>query len=142
MKTLFTACYSHAKTLPPEFPQVRTSRGVPEWWNPKHRIDALPFAPSQAVFAAAKADPPRNWKAAYRAQLDGLFKSGVLERVVSNLPENSVLLCYEHNPLDCHRSILAAYLVEKGLANVKEFTTAPAEQKKPKPPENPQLFLL
>ncbi len=139
MKTLWTSCYGRARALPQEFPQVRTSRGIPEWWKPKRRIDAMALAPNQAVFAASNANPPRNWKAMYRTQLDSLWKSGVLERVVSQLPENSVLLCFEANPLDCHRSILAAYLVEKGLATVKEYAPAPAVTKKP---ENPQMSLL
>ena len=136
MKTLWTACFGRAKAIPPHLYQVRTSRGVPEWWKPAHRIDALPLAPTQAVMAAARAG--RNWQAMYRAQLEALYRSGVLERVIDQLPENAVLLCFEGDPRECHRSILAAYLVEKGLATVKEYETPPA----PKKPENPQLFLL
>ncbi len=140
MKTLWTACYGRARALPPDFPQVRTSRGVPEWWKPIRRIDALPLAPDASVFAAAKANPPRNWQAMYRKQLDMLYKSGVLEKVINQLPENAVLLCFEADQRECHRSILAAYLVEKGLAVVKEYVAAPAER--PKKPEDPQGLLL
>lgn len=134
MKTLWTACYSRARTIPPEFTQVRTSRGVPRWWTPARRVDAMPLAPNAAVFAAAKAD----WQAAYRRQLDDLYRTGVLERVVASLPDNAVLLCFEVDARECHRSILAAYLVEKGLAVVKEYVAAPAEPQEP----NAQFFLL
>jgi hypothetical protein len=84
---------------------------------------------------AVGSDP--RWRVLYRKQLDMLFKSGALERVIDNLPENSCLMCFESDPRDCHRGILAAYLNEKGLALVQEFKP----EDKPKP-GNTQLFLL
>jgi len=141
MKTLYTACYGRARALPPDFTQVRTSRGIPEWWHPARRIDALPLAPSPQVMSASKVGRP--WQPIYRQQLELLYRSGVLEKVIDGLPENSVLLCFESDPRDCHRSILAAYLVEKGIATVKEYVAPPLPvPKKPTPPVDAQLFLL
>lgn len=141
MKTLFTSCYGRSKNLPPDMTQVRTSRGVPDWWKPSKRLEIPGLAPAPTVMNAAKSGAG-DWKTMYRRQIEALDAKGNLARLVEMIPDNSVLLCFEANHCDCHRKILAEYLTEKGMATVKEWVTEPVLKPKKAPLIPPQLLLF
>lgn len=120
MKTLYTSCYGRAKSFPKDALQVQTSHGAPDWWKPQ----TWNGLKRQEVFLKPKHmkdEGGKTWQQHYREQLDELFQSGALKRIVDGLPEGALLLCFEADQKDCHRGVLAAYLNEKGLASVKEF---------------------
>ena len=72
----------------------------------------------------------------YRKQLKRLYVSGKLKYILDTLPEGSAFLCYEADWNECHRKLLAEFINEKALGEVKEFSTGP--QRPPPPPVNPQ----
>jgi uncharacterized protein (DUF488 family) len=78
------------------------------------------LAPSMAILEMSRRNLG-DWRDAYQRQLQRLFDSGRLARIVESLPQNAVLMCYERDPRACHRSILARFLTENHLATVKEF---------------------
>lgn len=58
-----------------------------------------------------------DWQAAYRVDLDARFPTPESLRqyfaaICETTPE-PILCCYEKNPEDCHRSVLAEYVEEK-----------------------------
>lgn len=121
MKTLFTGCYGHMKHFAGR-PLVRISWGAP-------RVKGLGLIPmttlAWANFKAWKAGAfigdALERRADYIKQLDELRASGQLQRIIEALPDNAVLLCWEGDPNDCHRSWLSDYLTQHGLADIKEF---------------------
>ena len=119
-KRLWTSCYGRARFLPPAWAQVQTSRMSPFWWNPSGPKLNLPYlAPKSETLAAAKSG--KEWKPAYRDQLEELFQSGSLKKYVDLLPDDAVLLCYEGDENQCHRGILSEFLNDRGLAEVAEW---------------------
>lgn len=99
---------------------VRTSVGYPRFW----RHGALPHA--RAVTPTTRKTDPGDREAAYRLDLsahadDVLAELAAIARAHPGRP--LVLLCFEENPADCHRSWLAAWLHDRFALDVQEVTT-------------------
>jgi hypothetical protein len=137
MKRLFTSCYNRSKWFGPDAAQVIVSRGVPEWWRPQQSIRLAALAPDNATWAASKTKR-RDWREVYREQLDRLHYSGMLKKLIDQVPEGSIMLCHEALQSGCHRGVLADYLNEHGLAAVSEWQIPAPPPPAPKP-ASPQL---
>lgn len=85
------------------------------------------FAPSMAILEMSRRNLG-DWRDAYQRQLQRLFDSGRMARIVESLPQNAVLMCYERDPRACHRSILARFLTENHLATVQEFNRGECDE--------------
>lgn len=131
MKKLFTCSYSGQAKAPKEMTRVRTSVGCPKGMGDMlFEFDLTPES-MRKRFQGLPPEPG-DWKEKYRAQMEKLHAKGTLKKIVDRLPENALLLCYEGRQCDCHRGILASFLVEHGLAEVEEWTpptTQPPEKK-------------
>jgi len=46
----------------------------------------------------------------YISKLEYLYTSGQLEGIINSIPEESILMCYEKDSKECHRSVLLQYL--------------------------------
>jgi len=117
-KRLWTSYYGAYKRLPPSHVQVRISRTAPRWWVPAMMMWEPRFAPNDAVWAVRNVP---EWEERYLAQLKALEISGELASIVKELPENAVLLCWESSPIGCHRTTLAQFITQRGLAVVMEY---------------------
>lgn len=87
------------------------------WSGPRAKL----FAPS---------DPKAvNWQASVRHDLESRFPTA--ERLQAYLAEiecdtpNPILCCYEKNPQECHRSVLAAFIEERLGFDVPEWPDKP-----------------
>lgn len=133
MKHLITTCYGRVSKLPKGTKLVQTSNGAPDFMS---RMGSL-FEPDLTPEAFRN---KTDFRVEYPKQLERLYRSGKLKKIVDRLPEGAALLCFEADHCDCHRKILADKLNEWGLAEVHEFTVpAPV---KPVAPVNPQMSFL
>lgn len=83
------------------------------WTGPR----AVKFAPSNPN--------ARDWQDAFRRDLDARFPEpealrAYLKEIAASDPD-AILCCYEHNPEDCHRRVLAAYVKEKLGMDIPEW---------------------
>lgn len=140
MKTFQTTCYARVKHLPRDSVQVQTSTTAPPWWKPVRSRFEHELAPESIVFKLA--NEKKDWRGAYRRQLERLFASGKLKQIVDRTPDQAVLLCYEADHCDCHRKVLAEFLVEKGLAKVSEFVAPMTKKEREASEESKQRVFL
>ena len=108
---VYTASWYAALAAGPEAQAVRISVGCP-----KEAKDA-PFIGALAPFGLFGKDlPPDEFAAGYRQRLDGYGVQGIRERIVRVArahPHRPLLLsCYERDPADCHRGLLAEWYRE------------------------------
>ena len=127
MKKLMTTCYGRVRLLPPGALQVQTSRMAPSYWDAQFKAMVWEFAPAREILTAAKRG--EDWRTMYRWQMARLSESGRLHQLIKELPDGAVLLCYEADPCDCHRSILAEIINATLLAEVTEFPFTPRAKK-------------
>lgn len=130
MKRFLTTCYGRVSKLPKGTKLVQTSNGAPDFMS---RMCAL-FEPDLTPEAFRN---KTDFRVEYPKQLERLYRSGKLQKIVDRLPDGAALLCFEADHCDCHRKILADFLNEKGLAEVHEFSVQP-----PAKPVNPQMSFL
>lgn len=135
-KKFLTTCYSRISKLPTGTRLVQTSNGSPKWLAHVAMTMATDLCP--AAFRIGLEG--EAYEKHYRKQLERLLASGKLKYILDTLPEGSAFLCYEADHNECHRKLLAEFIVEKGLAEVKEFSLGP--QRPPLPPIDPQISLL
>lgn len=96
---------SYFASKAPRERKVSIAKYAPRYWQgPQARL----LAPSNP-----KAE---NWQEAYLQDLEQRFPEGAglreyLEKITAETP-NPILCCYEKDPRDCHRGILAAYVKE------------------------------
>ncbi|MDL2268858.1 DUF488 domain-containing protein [Desulfosarcina sp. OttesenSCG-928-A07] len=68
----------------------------------------------------------KDWQSSYLSDLKSRFPTPESLRVylegICRERQNPILCCYEKNPAECHRSILAAYIQEKLGITVPEWT--------------------
>lgn len=88
------------------------------WTGPRASL----FAPSDPKAA--------DWQRAYRRDLEYRFPSAAslqdyLREIERQTPD-PILCCFEADPRECHRRVLAAFIKEKLGTNVPEWTGAPA----------------
>lgn len=100
--TIYTSNYASIKKIPEGFTPIAISVGPPRWF--KGTVDKR-LAPSWAMMKKPRADYDRLF-ANQLSKLDA-------EQIVSELPENCVLLCYESHNDWCHRRMVAEWLEEE-----------------------------
>ncbi len=93
-----------------------------------HRNWTGPRAPKLAPSDPKAAD----WAAAYRRDLDQRFPTESSLRLylqeVERATPDPILCCFELNPTECHRRVLAAYIKEKLNWDVPEWAAKGPEQ--------------
>lgn len=95
-----------------------------------------PKLPKAVALAPSNPWAEGDWKANYRADLDERFPTpeSLMEylKEVHALTEGTpILCCYEKNPAECHRSILAEYIAEKLGLIIEEWTQQPEQKQQP-----------
>ena len=98
---------------------VRTSVGSPRWW--KGELEHIRRVSPYGVFGQAEG---AEYERLYIAKLDTLDAGSLAQRFaeISARHDNRplVLCCFEKDPADCHRSILARWLEAHGFGRVPE----------------------
>ncbi len=92
----------------------------------------------RAAYFAPSNPKATDWQAAFRADFEARFPTpevlhANLQHLCKETPD-PILCCYEKDPADCHRSILAAFIQEKLGITVGEWAPAPGEQLEEKTP--------
>src|SRR3954468_13373472 len=98
---------------------VRTSVGTPRWW--KRELEHVRRITPYGVFGQAEG---AEYERLYLARLDQIDVNSLAQRFadISARHDNRplVLLCFEKNPAECHRSLLARWLEAHGFGPVPE----------------------
>lgn len=101
--------------------KVSIAKWPPRYWSGPR---APKFAPS---------DPrAEDWAAAYRRDLESRFPTAsslrlYLQEIERETPD-PILCCYESDPNECHRRVLAAYIREKLNWDIPEWGGTGPEQ--------------
>lgn len=108
---------SFFKSKAPKDRKVCIAKWHRGWTGPRAPL----FAPS---------DPKAvDWQQAYLRDLEYRFPSAISLRSylqeVERLAPNPILCCFEENPQECHRHVLAGFIREKLGLNVPEWTGTP-----------------
>ena len=130
---------SFFKSRAPKERKVCIAKWARFWTGPK----ADRFMPSNPKAA--------DWQNAYRADLERRFPT--VESLLEYLDEveaatpNPILCCYEVDPAECHRTILAEFIFKMTGVTVKEWQSsdadrAPSPAKKGKKPALEQCSLV
>ncbi len=133
MTEIFTSFWSNPLLGEVDAVMVSTSRGRPRWSLPFRygRLDEL--APSDEVW-----NTDEGWRDLYRDQLDRLGTAALLERLAGlSGGKACVLLCYERDPADCHRGVLASWLRGHDV-EIRELMPGDLPQR----PDSPQPSLF
>ena len=134
-KKIFTSYYSMSRHIPAGIVQVAISLVVPHWWQPIDRQAETRLAPDKSAFRKD------NWKELYQKKMLRLAKNGILQAVVDRLPEGCILLCYERDSKECHRSIALQAMIEFCGVEGSEFIFPERMKPEKKPrPEQTRLF--
>lgn len=105
---------------------VAISRGVGKWYEGRRYLD---LAPSWGLVNLRDHEV---YEREYRRQvLDRLDPA----KVIQDLGEDAILLCWEKPGEFCHRRIVAAWLEENLGIEVPEWGSAPTAEKVRPPPE-------
>jgi uncharacterized protein YeaO (DUF488 family) len=120
VKIFWTSYYAKARELPKGYVQVQISNRAPKTWHPVLRGCEELLMP-ESWRRRQRGEVVLDWRKDYWTQLTRLQQTGQLKEIVDRLPNNAVLLCYEADKHDCHRTVLAEFLEREGLAIAKEF---------------------
>ena len=119
---LLTSYWSNPDLRRTDAVKVSISRGQPSWPLGFRYRRAMLLAPSRETFAL---ESDEDFEAAYVAELEaaGVAKIGDLLRRFSEEAGGKplVLLCYEKNRADCHRSMFARWWEGKTGQAVEEL---------------------
>lgn len=108
---IYTSCWGRMRLIVARgLSPVSTARYAPDFFIGRVY---MPLAPTQKNFGLKGA----AFDAAYRAQLAKLDPV----KVAADLGENAVLLCWEGDPAECHRALIAEWLTAAGV-EVQELT--------------------
>ena len=101
---------------------ISIARSAPKWYHGKH-YPAL--APSWSL---VKVEDPIKYEYRYRREvLDRLNP----KKVLAEIEENAILLCWEKPGEFCHRRIVAAWLSEELGIEIPELYYIPEEEPDP-----------
>jgi hypothetical protein len=119
---------------------VRISIGRPRFMAAQ-RVNEIPYMPELAPLGGLfHIEDAAEFRTAYWERLDGLGVARIEARFARLLEQSEgrplVLLCYEHDPKDCHRSDFAVWWEKETGERVPEFAPAP-EQDQPQAVEPP-----
>ena len=113
-------CTSYYAGYRPEYGvAVRTSVGSPRWWEGdlEHIRRISPYG----VFGEAEG---AEYERRYIERLDQIDLESLAQRFAEISARHDsrplVLLCFERDPADCHRSMLARWLEARGFGPVPE----------------------
>jgi len=106
---------SYFKSLAPVGAKVCIAKKAPRGFRGHHFLELAPSHPWA-----------RDWRGSYRKDLETRFPGGeglreLLDRIAKLVPE-PVLCCYESDPGECHRRILADYIEEHLGITITEWT--------------------
>ena len=115
MKTSFFASKA------PQERKVSIAKYPPRYWKGKRAKELAPSNP--------KAD---DWAEEYLRDLELRFPNGeglkeYLENIENDIP-NAILCCYELEPSECHRRILAKYVYEHLGITIEEWKSGGLKQ--------------
>lgn len=123
---LYTACWSRAlKHGGDDIVIVRTSIGKPRWVS-KTVMDHLPAVKELMPWGLLSRDIPFDeFVVRYRRRLDEVgvdLLNDIFEDLERRNPGRGlVLVCFEGNPLECHRSVFARWWLEQTGELIPEF---------------------
>lgn len=117
MKTFYTSCWGRSKSFPAGRQIVQISSTKSRFLG---KLETT-FTPDLVPWTFGQKLPADVWKPAYQRQLESLHAQGKVERIISSLQDGAILCCYEGDANDCHRTVLANFLTENGLAAVQEL---------------------
>ncbi len=139
MVEIYTSRWANRELAHLRCQPVGISRGTPRFPLPYRFKLARELAPSRETFGL---DDPREFEAAYRAQLEEIGLEAVLELLEGISGEAGgvplVLLCYEPADQFCHRRVLAESLRAKTGIDVSELRAGDL----PERPNVPQIRLF
>ncbi len=135
---LFTSCWKNKELAGLACQPVQISRGRPRGaLDFRYRV-ARWLAPDDETW---QHEDWGDFAASYRRQLDELGPDAIMGRLARISEEAGgpalILLCFERNPDDCHRGLLASWLRERGV-EVREL--APGDLPEREGVAEPRLF--
>jgi len=142
---LYTWCWRDAlKYEGEDIVLVRTSVGHPRW-IPKEVSREIPAVEELMPKGLLGGDIPTDeWKRRYRQRLEEFGETEIREALAAIYRQHEgrplVLLCFEHDPVDCHRSVFAEWWEEQTGVAVPEF--GPIAAKPDAEPKNRQESLI
>ena len=95
---------------------ISIARITPEWFKGQELKELAPSRDLLRRYKAGKLTED-SYKTEYFHQLDQVK----WKKVLKDLEDNTILLCYEKTGTFCHRHLLAEYLKDAGY-DIKEFT--------------------
>jgi hypothetical protein len=99
---------------------IRTSVGTPKWWRGELEAVRRLMPP----YAALHIEDAAKFERLCVERLDRIDVEDLYERLESLSTRHGgrrlVLLCFERDPAECHRSILARWLTDHGFGPVPE----------------------
>ncbi|MEJ7785580.1 MAG: DUF488 family protein [Solirubrobacteraceae bacterium] len=110
---------------------VRISLGCPRFWP---LAASVPYVPELAPGGLLHVEPWDEFTRRYVERLDRIGVDAIrgrLERIHQAYGRPLVLLCFEPDRVDCHRSIAAAWLEQHGLGAVHEVDSPDVQTAKP-----------
>lgn len=112
---------SYFSSKAPRERKVSIAKWPPRFWKGARASKLAPSDP--------KAE---NWEAAYQRDLEQRFPNGLgLQEYLADIEvatPNPILCCYEQNPNECHRSVLAKYAKKHIGLNLKEWESDAPKQ--------------
>ncbi len=124
-----TSYFGNIKNLPEDSNLISIARGTPGWFKGKRY---LPLAPSWELIK--NTEIPEPYTTGYYEQVLNKLDPG---KVLEELGENAILLCWEKPGDFCHRRLVAEWLESTLKIEVPEFEN---EFKLPKKPQQQSLF--
>lgn len=137
MKHFFTSYYAVCKESEVILPTgdvgqtFSISVKPPWWWQPKRHF--APLAPDQTIVRAYKQGKITD-RQYTRLYIDQLNTNVDANKVVEQLPDNAVLLCYEKPEDFCHRHVAAWWITEHTGIQVSELEVQTKTRKQPRKP--------
>lgn len=104
---IYTSCFARSGKL---HQAVAIARGVPRWFRGRIYDQLRPTREMLALDTDA-------YKVAYEELLAGLDP----HEIATAIGDGSVMLCWERDPANCHRTMAARYLLAAGY-DVEELT--------------------
>jgi len=111
---LWTSYFARVRQLPEGFHPVSIALYGSRWV--KVPASMREFAPDKEMLKA------EDWREQYEAKMNELISHGGVPELLAELPTNSVLVCHEKDPAECHRTILAGMLREHFGIQIEEWT--------------------
>ena len=112
MVLIYTSYFANYRKIPNDTIKIAICLYPPKGWT---GYKYLELSPSADMLSLAKSGNWSEFIKMYRSKLDCLEADEVVENLY-DISGNSdiVLLCYEKNPSECHRSLVREWLINSG----------------------------